>query len=423
MEESHNEEIKHLFSINSNSISLTSALFKATNTDKSIISLDENLDIKILFHQKIDTPTNISGIPSHFDIFKNKIEILVENAQQATRYKIAEATVLLSSGHFLYQSFSEKVELKSGIVRETDIKKLVQQALSTKHSKPYHLGFFYPCFFSLDHFQKIDNPVGLIGKHLTLNGMTVNLDSDVANNLTEAFSNTQIHLNEFLCKGLVSSIETTSSDERNLGIVSVYMGHRTTVVSVHMGLLPVFQKCYSFGGNHLTNDLFVGLRTPMSSAENLKKEIGNLCYLTNELSHAVEIESSHGQGYALSSKGRIQQILMPRFQEMMEIIKADLKNMKLLHRLNCGMVLTGGGARLQGATQFAEIQTGLSCRLGYPKSFSGLKEGLTNTNSTSIIGAFRLQKMMENHQAKQKEVEIDSGWFGALKSRMAELFQ
>ena len=175
---------------------------------------------------------------------------------------------------------------------------------------------------------------------------------------------------------LASSKAVLTADERELGVLLIDLGGGTTDVLVHLEGAPYHTEVLSIGGEQVTSDISIMLKTPLEVAEKIKKEHG-CCYVPAVLERR---RSGHPRAWAVRPPRKIgrrsmAEIIQPRMAEILGMVKEQIEKKGYLHLLGGGVVLTGGGSLLlSGASELASEIFGLPARVGYPVKLGGLVE-------------------------------------------------
>ena len=181
-------------------------------------------------------------------------------------------------------------------------------------------------------------------------------------------------VNDIVLEPLASSKAVLSADERELGVLLIDLGGGTTDVLVHLEGAPYHTEVLSIGGEQVTSDISIMLKTPLEVAEKIKKEKG-CCYVPSVLEDdEVTIPGVGGRPPRKIGRRSMAEIIQPRMAEILGMVKEQIEKKGYLHLLGGGVVLTGGGSLLSGANELASEIFGLPARIGYPMKLGGLVE-------------------------------------------------
>jgi cell division protein FtsA len=207
-----------------------------------------------------------------------------------------------------------------------------------------------------------------------------------AQNIVKCVNRAGFKVHDMILEPLASSKAILKEDEKELGVLVVDMGGGTTDVLVYLEGSPYYTEVLPVGGDQVTNDLSMVLKTPFEAAESIKLESG-CCFL--ELlagDEEVSIPGVGGRPPSLRLKRDIVKIIQSRMNEILEMVKEQLVKKGYLRLLGGGVVLTGGGSLIPGTVELAQEVFGLPARLGYPMSLGGLVEEYNSPIYATAVG-------------------------------------
>jgi cell division protein FtsA len=205
-------------------------------------------------------------------------------------------------------------------------------------------------------------------------------------NIVKSCSRAGLHVHDLVLQPLASSRAVLTAEEQNLGVVVVDIGGGTSDVALflegslwHTEVLPI-------GGNHLTNDIAIGLRTPASEAEKIKIKYG--CALSSLVKHeeTLDVPSVGGRPPRLLSRQILSEIIEPRVEELFGMVQQRLKKTGFEDMFASGIVLTGGVALMEGVQEAAERFLGLPIRRGTPRNIGGLMDVVNSPIYATGVG-------------------------------------
>jgi cell division protein FtsA len=278
-----------------------------------------------------------------------------------------------------------------------------------------------PQEFVLDDQGGIASPVGLIGSRLEANVHIVTASSTSVQNLVTCANRAGIEVRDTVLEQLAVAETALSADEKELGVALIDIGGGTTDLAIfekgsiwHTAVLPV-------GGDHFTNDLAVGLRTPIPDAERLKQRHG--CALSSLIqeNQVIEVPTVGGRKPRLLSHEVMAEILQPRAEEIFHLIHEEVERAGFDKNLNAGVVLTGGGSLLPGLTEVAEEVFDLPVRHGRPEGLSGLVEPVSSPQHSTAIG-LALYGARNQKPARRTPLGVPAGALGRVGGRVKAWF-
>jgi cell division protein FtsA len=231
-----------------------------------------------------------------------------------------------------------------------------------------------PQEFIVDDQRGVKNPVGMIGVRLEAEVHIITGSVSSAQNIVKCVNRAGFKVYDMILEPLASSRAVLAGDERELGTLLIDLGGGTTDVLVYIDGSPYYTEVLPVGGDQVSNDLSIVLKTPMDAAEKLKIESG-CCYL--DLLHGdeeVRIPGVGGRPPSVRLKRDIVKIIQPRMTEMLAMVKEQVEKKGYLKLLGGGVVLTGGASLIPGTVELAQEVFELPARIGYPIKLGGLVE-------------------------------------------------
>jgi len=241
--------------------------------------------------------------------------------------------------------------------------------------------------YLLDSENGIRDPLGMSGKCLEVDVHLITASTTAWQNIVTAANRAGIKVPDSgtIFEPLASAWSCLTEDERELGVALVDIGGGTSELIVfnqgvvrHSGVIPV-------GGEHFTNDIAIGLRTPTPEAEKIKRLWGDRDP-AGPSDAPLEVPSVGERPARLVSYSTLTDIIAPRAQELVELIQAELRRLGLEKQLGAGVVLTGGGAKLGGLAALAEQVLGLPVRIGIPGGLAKMGEALPDPGFATVVG-------------------------------------
>jgi len=383
------------------------------------------------------------GIVVDIDKTSHAIKSAIQKAERMAGQKVDSAYVGIAGSH-IESINSHGVVAVTGDekeIKESDIKRVIDAARIIPVSAEEDILHVLPREFIVDGSPGIQDPLGMSGVRLEVETHIIKGASTSIQNLVKSVLRAGLSVDEVVLEPLASSQAVLSEDEKELGAVLVDIGGGTTDVIVfhegsiaHTSVLPV-------GGNHVSNDIAVGLRTPVSEAEKIKIMHGSV--LPEEIDDAEKIEvlAASGKERKKLSRKMLCQVIEPRMSEMFNLVKKELDSTGSTDLTPAGLILTGGASLLEGSERLASDITELPVRIGEPDYVSGLsnvidnpvyiKKGDTIPRAIFSTAVGLIEFALENGDAKNSNVssnrsnnskEIVSGFFTKLKNWFSEFF-
>jgi cell division protein FtsA len=312
----------------------------------------------------------------------------IEKAERMSGYKIESAFVGVAGSHISSLNTRGVVAIGRGDrpITQEDVDRALEaaQAVAVPHNR--QIIHAIPRGFSLDDQEGVRDPIGLMGYRLEVEAHIVYGATTSLSNVESCVQNSGVGITAKVLQPLASAEAVLRPDEREMGVVLVDAGGGTVDVAIfiegsiwHSLVLPV-------GGNHLTNDIAIGMRIPFDLAEGLKRQHGHALAEAVPPDEVVEVRS-FGQGLPrVVSRQEVAAIIEARAEEMFEMILREIKRSGYDGLLPAGVVLTGGTAELEGLVELGQRVLDLPVRVGVPEDIAGLVETIQGPAYATSIG-------------------------------------
>ena len=357
------------------------------------------------------------GLIVNLDAAVLSIKKAVEAAETAAGIPVDVAYVGVGGAHIRGVNSRGAVTIANrghGVARE-DIRHVIRSAQGVAIPADRELLHVLPQEYLLDSQDGIRDPMGMVGSRLEANVHLVTASTLAWQNVVTAVNRAGIEIPDSgtVFEPLACAETCLNQDERELGVALVDLGAGSSDLIVyhhgsvrHTASIPV-------GGEHFTNDIAVGLRTPIPEAEKIKRLWGRQDSGMGE-SAALEVPGVGERPARIVNYARLREIIVPRAVELLELIKAEVDPVDRENQLGAGVVLTGGGAKLGGLTALAEQVLGLPVRIGYPLNIESSEEVLPDPSYTTVVGLVAYGKRMRLMQDHQNKGLMEKLW-GKLK--------
>lgn len=372
------------------------------------------------------------GMIVNLDATVSSLRRAIEEAEMTAGVPVESAVVGLAGTHVRGINSRGGLQLASRAreINRDDIRRAVEAARSVSLPPDREVVHVLTQEFLLDGQDGIRDPLGMLGSRLEANVHIVTASATATQNVVTAVNRAGVLVLDTVLEPLASAEACLTSDERELGVAVVDIGGGTSELGIyqhgtvrHTGVVPI-------GGDHFTNDLAVGLRTPLPEAEKIKKRYGCAALAFLHEDDALEVPTVGDRPARTVTQRMLCDILEPRARELLEQVLEELKRQGLEKSLGAGLVLTGGGARLQGLVELAEVVLEVPTRLGSPRGLGKMTDTISQPDYSTIVGlilhAYRLRQLRELQEAstfggKLKNLLRGKGWFtsknGRTKSR------
>jgi len=328
------------------------------------------------------------GLVVNLEAAVDSIKRAVEEAELTAGIEIDSVHLALSGAHV--KGFNSRgvvaVAGKNREISREDVRRAIDAAKAVNLPSGREILHVLPQDFVVDDQDGIGAPVGMTGSRLEVNVHIITGNSSSTQNIVACVNRAGVEVVETVLEQLAAADAVLTPDERELGVALVDIGGGTTDFAIfergslwHTGVISV-------GGDHFTNDIAVGLRTPVPDAEKVKRRCG--CALSAMVGEdeVMEVASVGGRKPRIMSRRIISEILQPRAEEIFHLLWDEIRRAGFEKSLHSGIVLTGGGAMLEGMAEIAEQIFDLPIRRGLPASVGGLTDHVNSPAFATAVG-------------------------------------
>lgn len=332
------------------------------------------------------------------------ITVSVEAAERMAGDSISSAFISISGSHIASQNSKGVVAVAEpeGEITDTDVARVIDAAKAVSLPSARDIIHVIPRDFTVDSQVGIKDPVGMTGVRLEAEAHLITASSTAIKNAIKCMSEVGISVSGIIFSGLASSHAVLSETEKELGVITVDIGGGSTSITAYVEGSIAFSSVIPIGARNITNDLAIGMRLSLASAEKVKlylskaqKEpvmhtsprVGEMSKLRRE-QDIIDL-STLGiteETATASQKALIEGIIRPRLQELFALIAGQLKDAGLTSQVPAGVVITGGGADTVAVIETAKRILSLPARVGIPKGLNGLVDELSAPAFSTATG-------------------------------------
>jgi cell division protein FtsA len=301
-------------------------------------------------------------------------------------------------------------------ITQDDVRRAIESASAIQLPAGREIVDRLPQEFIVDDQDGINDPVGMIGARLAVKVHIVT--SPV----------TGLVVGEMVLEQLAAAEATLTDDDKEFGAALVDIGAETTGLIIYQRGAVQHTAVFALGGSHFTNDIAFGLRTPIPEAEKIKRNVGCASALSlseSERGELVDVPSVGGRPPRQLSRQILCDILQPRAEEVLSHVADEIREAGWEGQLSSGVVLTGGGALLNGMVEIAEQVFDAPVRLGYPERdrFGGLVEDIQSPAWAAASGLCLIRQRAKSAEMRASLARAQAGGgLGALVSKFRNRF-
>ena len=328
------------------------------------------------------------GVVVNIDQTVQSISRAIEEAEAMAGVEVESVFVGIAGDHI--RSLNSKgvvgVARDDHEITQGDVERAISAARALALPIDREIIHIIPQEFIVDDQDGIRDPVGLSGVRLEVEVHVVTAAVTSAQNIVKSVERADYKVEEIVLEPLASSLSVLDEDERNLGVALVDLGGGTTDIALFFEGHIRHTSVVALGGQSVTNDIAIGLRTPPEQAEIIKIDHG--CALSSlvKKDETLTVPGVGGRAPRVISRSVLVDIIQPRMEEILELAYREMQKSDLLDLMAAGAVITGGGAILPGTVELAEQLWGMPVKLGLPKYLGGLTESVRSPIYATAVG-------------------------------------
>ena len=361
------------------------------------------------------------GVVINIENTVNSIKEAVEEAETMAGCEISSVYAGIAGGHIKGFNSHGVIALKEKEVTKKDLERVIEAASAVAIPMDREVIHTLVQEYIVDEQDGIIDPLGMSGVRLEAKVHIVTGAVTSAQNIIKCANRAGLDVCDIVLESLASSEAVLSKEERNLGVALIDFGGGTTDMAVFSRGAIKHTSVLALGGDNLTYDIAVGLRTPKVEAEKIKIRYG--CGFSSLIGReeTIEVPGVAGRKARVLSRRILGEILEPRVEEIFTLINGELMRSGYYDRISSGVVVTGGSSELQGITEMAEQVFNAPTRVGFPEGMSGLVEVVNKPMYATAVGLV----LYGSKQSKgRKKFRIrDGNIFNRVMSRMKKWFK
>lgn len=316
------------------------------------------------------------------------IRAAVDKAENICEFEIGYVFTGISGEHI--ESFNSRAVIPvanpSVGVTEKDMVRAGKAAQAIALPREREIIHTIPQAFSVDNHRGIPNPEGQQGTRLEAQVHLVTARVAALQDLFNCIRQAGLEVGDVVLQQLASSLAVLRKEEQEAGVVLIDIGGGTTDYVFFRDEIVHHTSILSVGGDHITNDISLGLKLLISQAEELKKRDGNALSERATDNSELPVPGALYRPVPGLNRRKLYRIIEARLTELFQLLRFDLQRHGHYHSIGSGLVLTGGGALLKDIDILAARVTGLPVRVGIPTGISGLSEVIDNPAYSTAVG-------------------------------------
>ncbi len=379
-----------------------------------IVGIDVGTSKIVTLIAKIDEAVNILGVSEvksagirkgqivDIEEAVNAINTSIEASERMAGYSVSHVFASIGGNQIDSQNSRGVVAISTpqGEITDGDLSRVIDAAKAISLPSTREIIHVLPRNYTVDGQEGIKDPIGMSGVRLEVDTHIITANSIAVRNLDKAFSEVGVDVSSYVFNGYASSLAVLSDTERELGVVLVDIGAGTTDISIYTEGSVAYSSVLAIGARHITNDLAIGLRISLESAEKIK------IFLSRQASRKIlrpedddkEKDSKPSDEIDLSPlnlpeevrkvsyKTLVDGIIRPRMNEIFTMVGIEIKKSGYGGQTPAGLVITGGGALTVGIKDAAKRMLAMPVRVGVPTDLKGIVDEVQTPSYASVVG-------------------------------------
>jgi cell division protein FtsA len=349
------------------------------------------------------------------------IQRAIHEAETMAGCTVVAVYVTVSGAHL--RSFNNRgvVAVQNREVTEADVDRVLDNAKAVQIPADRQIIHTVPQEFVVDDNDGIVHPIGISGQRLQVNVHILTALNASVQNVVQCAERAGLHVLKTSAEPLASARAVLEDDDKELGVVLADIGAGTTDIAIYHNGFIVHSAVLPVGGDHITNDIAVGLRTPKAEAERIKLLHGCAQSTMVGDDETIEVACVGAREGVVRKRQLLCDIIEPRMEEVFRLIEREIQASNFQDVIGSGLVLTGGSSLMPGVAELGEELLGMPVRIGYPKKVGGLREMVHSPVFSAALGLVMQGAAEEAELARKADGKLlrrgqgnKNGWFDRL---------
>ena len=345
-------------------------------------------NIKVLSLISIPSTEIKKNIIVNYSSLFEQTKKLILDSEKNSQTKLHSININIPAIESLSEFYNSEIVINDEKISDLHLKKIINQSNYFNKNENYFEAINNIIAYELDNKLIYLDPIGNYANKIRIFFYRLLLNKKFVNNILNLVKNLKLDVDYYIPSPLSSALSTLSEDEKKLGTICIDLGHTTTSVSIFENKNFIFGDAFLVGSNNVTNDIARGVSTTLASAERLKTLYGSVISSPSDENEIIEIPVISGENNQFNQINRstVNAIIKPRIEETLEIVWQKIKQNNLHNKKIKNVVLTGGGAQLEGIKEYAEVIFSSNVRVGKPLNYLNLDKKFSNASMADIMG-------------------------------------
>ena len=363
------------------------------------------------------------GVVVNIESTVESISKAIEEAELMAGVEINTVYAGIAGGHIKSFNSTGVVAVKDKEITPQDVQRVIDAAKAVAIPMDREVIHIIPQEYVIDDQDGIREPIGMSGVRLETRVHIVTGAISSAQNIIKCANKAGLNVAEIWLEPIASAEAVLTEDERELGVVLVDIGGGTSDLAILRDGAVVHTSVLAIGGNHVTNDIALGLRTPQHEAEQIKIQYGCAMASMVKPDEMIEVSGVGGRKPRVISRRVLAEIIEPRMEEIFSLIQREVMKSGYQELLSGGVVITGGSTLLQGTPELAEMVFEMPVKRGVPLGVGGLADVVNSPKFATGVGLVRYgARNTKKAKFSIRERNIYEKIRGSMKSWVKDLF-
>lgn len=329
------------------------------------------------------------GVVVNIESTVQSIQRAVEEAELMAGCNIHSVSVGIAGNHIRSMNSHGIVAIRDREVYELDVERVIDAAQAVAIPADQKILHILPQEYLIDEQEGVRQPLGMSGVRLEAKVHLVTCAVNAMQNIVKCINRCGLEVDEVILEQVASSYAVLTDDEKELGVCLVDIGGGTTDIAIftdgairHTGVIPI-------AGDQVTNDIAMALRTPTQYAEELKIKYACALASITRPEETIKVPGVGDRPPRNLSRQALAEVVEPRYEELFNLVQAELRRCGYEELLAGGVVLTGGTSKMEGAVELAEEIFHMPVRLGVPQNVTGLTDIVNNPIYATGVGLLK----------------------------------
>jgi cell division protein FtsA len=336
-------------------------------------------------------------------------------------------SVVLAGGSPRSSFRTQAITMSDSTVSRRDVRRLLDRSGAQEIDSALQLMQLHPLHYSLDDIRGISDPVGMRGRELTVDFLTVVAKRTHLANIIEALAQNHLGVERFIHAGYAAGLACLGNEEREVGSTVIDLGGGTSSAAIFMDGKLIYIDTVPVGGQHVSTDIARILTTPLATAERLKAVHGAITPIDTMAAAPSPVREALKMGHSdnimlpgvgdhievdgkMIDRSLLSAVIRPRVEEIIELLTDRMRAVRMDYAAGNRFVLTGGGSQMTGIADFCAQVAGKSVGIGEPASIGNLPTEETSRSSAAAIGALiHVSRLTEDDPAERQTRTLPHG--------------